>query len=222
MEPRAEAIEVIRRAERDLQQLLLRAAEQGDYETAHMLVEWAKQLKQIVHQNRLDSGEPAPIELANGQVQTYAEPEVFAPTMHEHINTGKAKARRVRQAKKRKAANGEYPKFFRDGEELLKIGWSKREKKVYRHKAPKRIVLLVSQALQQSGLDHDRFMMEQVLPIRDPENDADVPSYQAYLSLAWIRKEKLIMQHGRQGYSLRPGTNLKDAVEERWKVLPKS
>jgi hypothetical protein len=124
--------------------------------------------------------------------------------------------------KKARAAKGEYPKFLRDGEELLKIGWSKREKKVYRHKAPKRVVLLVSEALQQEGLHQKRFVMDQILPIHDPESDSDVPGYQAYLSLAWLRKEKLIIQHGRQGYSLQRDTNLTDAVEERWKLLPNS
>jgi hypothetical protein len=222
MEPRSQATEVIRRAEGELRQWLLRTAEQGDYETARMLAEWAKQLKQMVQENGSIDRKPSPTELANGQAQTDAAPEVFASTIHKRNNTGKAKARRSTRVKKVKAAKDDYPKFLRDGEELLKIGWSKREKKVYRHKAPKRIVSLVLKALQQAGQHGERFVMEQILPIRDPEHDADVPGYQAYLSLAWLRKEKLIVQHGRQGYSLRPEINLTDAIEECWKLLPKS
>jgi hypothetical protein len=186
------------------------------------VAEWAKQLKQMVQKGGSVEPEPCRIQLASVQAQTFPMPEVFAPTSDNRTNADKAKAKRPARAKKAKTAKREYPKFLRDGEELLKLGWSKREKKVYRHKAPKRVVLLVSQALQQFGQHNDRFVMEQVLPIRDLENDADVPSYQVYLSLAWIRKEKLLVQHGRQGYSLRPNVNLTDAVEERWKLLPKS
>lgn len=222
MEPHSQATEVIQRAEEELRQLLLRTAEQGDYETVRMLAEWAEQLKRMVQQNGRVDREPRLIEVPNEQAQTHDEPELFAPTIHKRIKTGKAKARRVRRSKEQKAPKSEYPKFFRDGEELLKLGWSKREKKVYRHKTPKRVALVVSQALQQAGQHNNRIVMEQILPIHDPESDTDVPSYQAYLSLAWLRKEKLIVQHGRQGYSLRPEINLMDAVEERWKLLSKS
>jgi hypothetical protein len=222
MEPRSQAIEVIRRAEGELRQLLLCTAEQGDYETARLLAEFAKQLKQMLQQNGSVDRKPRPIEVANGQALTDDEPKAFAPTINNRTNTGRTKTRRPAQTKKVKTAKGEYPKFMRDSEELLKIGWSKRERKVYRHKAPKSVVLLVSQALQQAGQDGDRFVMGEILPIRDRENDTDVPSYQAYLSLAWLRKEKLIVQHGRQGYSLHPEINLPDAVEERWKLLPRS
>jgi hypothetical protein len=64
--------------------------------------------------------------------------------------------------------------------------------------------------------------MEQILPVRDPEQDADVPSYQAYLIIAWLRKENLIVQHGRQGYSRSPTTDLTGAVEQSWNSLPTS
>jgi hypothetical protein len=42
------------------------------------------------------------------------------------------------------------------------------------------------------------------------------------LVLAWLRHENLITRHGRQGYSLAPNVSLVDAVEERWKLLPKT
>ena len=222
MDPLSQATEVIHQAEADLRQLLLRTAEQGDYETARILAEWAKHLKQMIQQNGVVDREANFVALANEQVQAHAEQEEFVTTIHKLPHADEVRAKRPDRAKRSKAARGEYPKFLRDGEELLKIGWSKREKKAYRHKAPKRVVLLVSQALQQAGQHGDRFVMEQILPIRDPENDTDVPSYQAYLSLAWLRKEKLIVQHGRQGYSLRPKAKLTDAVEEGWKLLPKS
>jgi|SRR5262245_11855883 len=218
----SQASEVIRKAEVELRQLLLRTAEQGDYEAARMLAEWGRQLKQMAERSGSVVQEPRSMELVNGPRPSQAKPDGFAPTTRNYTIDRKGDSKQSTRAKKAKGRRDQYPKFLRDGEELLKIGWSKREKKVYRHKAPQRVVLLVSQALQQAGQHGDRFMMEQILPIRDPENDADVPTYQAYLSLAWLRKENLIVQHGRQGYSLRPNVNLTNSFEERWKLLPKS
>src|SRR5262249_27860719 len=139
MQPLAQATEIVRHAEGELRQLLLRAAEQGDYESVRLLAEWAKQLRQMVLQDCSVDGKSHSVEPANGLPQAHSEPGAFARTTHD---AGKGKARRTPRAKKRKVARGEYPKFLRDGEELLKIGWSKRQKAVYRHKAPKRIVLL--------------------------------------------------------------------------------
>ena len=47
-----------------------------------------------------------------------------------------------------------------------------------------------------------------------------MPSYQAYLALAWFRVEALVTQHGRQGYSLPEGINLTNEAERRWDKLP--
>lgn len=222
MEPRSHATEVVRRAEDELRQLLVRAAEQGDYEFARLLADWAKQLKQMVQDNGSSDGKSFRVEAANETGQSKVEPEIIASRFPNLTDSNKAKGGRPGRTKKAKVAQREYPKFLRDGQELVKIGWSKREKKSYRHKAPQRVVLLICQVLQQAGRQGNRFVMEQILPIRDPENDAEVPSYQAYLSLAWLRKENLIVQHGRQGYSLPSNVNLTNAVEERWKLLPKS
>ncbi len=69
------------------------------------------------------------------------------------------------------------------------------------------------------GLNGDRFSMEQVLPLHDSLNDSEVPSYQVYLSLAWLRKEGILVQHERQGYSLPNETDIAAVVEERWQQL---
>lgn len=129
--------------------------------------------------------------------------------------------RKTRRPGKRKAKNANYPKFRLDRDELVKIGWSKKQNAEYRHKAPKAVVLSVVDGLQKRGAAGERFTLEELLPFRDRETQAELPSYQTYLTLAWLRQEHLVVQHGRQGYSLRTETNLMDAIEERWKLLPK-
>jgi hypothetical protein len=61
--------------------------------------------------------------------------------------------------------------------------------------------------------------MEEVLPLNNPGDGSELPSYQVYLSLAWLRAEDLIVQHGRQGYSLPPGSDLERESERRWGEL---
>jgi hypothetical protein len=218
MDPRLQAIEVIHHAEGELRNLLLRSAEFGDYETARLLAEWAKQLKQMAEHNGDAERQPQSRSLLDGQKPVRPEEHPTNKVNRQYTSTGKNATRKTR----RKAARGEYPKFLREGEELLKIGWSKRTWATYRHKAPKRILDLVAQALLGQGKSGTRFAMEEVLPIRDPKSTMDVPSYQAYLILAWLRKEKMVVQHGREGYSLKPGTDLVAAVQERWGLLPES
>jgi hypothetical protein len=144
---------------------------------------------------------------------------VAAPSSSANGAPDRRKAGRRTKSKAKKA---DYPRFHRERDELVKIGWSKKQKAEYRHKAPKAVVLLVAQALQQKGAGGERFTFEELLPFRDRDTGADVPSYQAYLALAWLRHENLIVQHGRQGYSLAANINLMDALEERWKLLPKA
>src|SRR5262249_4212471 len=140
----SQAIEVVCQAEGELRQLLLRAAEHGDYESVRLLADWAKQLRQMAQQDGSVDGKTYSVEPVNGQVQAHAASKTFAITNHERSNGGKGRAKRTPGAKNAKAVRGEYPRFLRDREELLKIGWSKRKKAVYRHKAPKRIVLLLA------------------------------------------------------------------------------
>ncbi len=222
MEVLTQSVAIIRRAEGELRELLLRSAGESDYENVRLLADWAQQLRQMSQQIDSPNGLPD----AGGEPTTQPLAASIADSSRAGTRVNgrsiRVKVRRSRKQSKGKAAKGAYPQFFREGDELVKLGWSKRQKAVYRHKAPKRVVLLVGQALQRTAKNGDHFVMDQILPIRDPESDAEVPSYQAYLSLAWLRKEKVIIQHGRQGYSLPSDTDLPHAVEERWKLLPKS
>ena len=60
--------------------------------------------------------------------------------------------------------------------------------------------------------------MEDVLPLHDEEH-AEIPSYQVYLSLAWLREIRAVAQHGRDGYSVRSPSDLRRLVTESWQLL---
>jgi hypothetical protein len=123
-------------------------------------------------------------------------------------------------ARTRKRGKAEYPKFLREGESLVKVGWSRREGKPYEHKAPQSVLLALIQALIQVASGGKRFTTEGVFPLKHLTDYSDIPDYQAYLTLAWLRSAGLIVQHGRQGYSLQEGVDLVRESDRLWNDLP--
>ena len=111
-------------------------------------------------------------------------------------------------------ALGAITRVLSAGKHVVKLGWSKREKKPYEHRAPKCIIDLVSAKLQLVGSGGRRFTTDDLVPLSDPEGRGEVPTYQVYLCLAWMRTEGLVKQHGRQGYSLASGANLRPRVRQ--------
>lgn len=203
MDRLSQAADILRRAESQIRELLLDSAGDGAYREVSVLAAWAQQLRKLADQSSAPNGTSEGLTEWNASVES-------------------ARRKQPLGRKAAKGKKGDYPRFYRERDELVKVGWSKKQKAEYRHKAAKHVVFLVTQTLQRTGADGQRFAFDQLLPILDPQTNSEVPSYQTYLVLAWLRNEKLIMQHGRQGYSLLPNINLMDAIEERWKLLPKS
>lgn len=115
-------------------------------------------------------------------------------------------------ASKRKVGTA-YPRFERRGESLVKIGWSKREKAEYEHKAPMGAVALVADKVQKKGADGRIFQISGLLPCESTDGEVIVPDYQVYLVVAWWREIGLLEQHGRQGYSLPNPSEFAKSVE---------
>jgi len=49
--------------------------------------------------------------------------------------------------------------------------------------------------------------------------DGDAPGYQFYVCLAWLRSVGLVVQHGRQGYTVPEPSKLKASVGAAWSAL---
>lgn len=220
-----EATQALREAERKLQALIARAAAEAEYEAVPQLAEWARQLKQLLGDRTEDRPPPAvePVEEApqdhagNGAEVRRGRERRAPPSQRPRSRT--TSTSRPRKAK-RKNKRADYPKFLREGDALVKIGWSKREAKPYEHKAPRTVLQALVQALARAGSGGARFTMEGLLPLRSGAGEGEIPDYQTYLTLAWLRAAGLIVQHGRQGYSLPTGTDLASAADARWNELP--
>jgi hypothetical protein len=107
---------------------------------------------------------------------------------------------RKRKARKRKASP--YPKFFREGNALLKLGWSRKSKLEYEHRAPREAVVAVAARVAEVASTASRFTVEDIGDISTSQGNEPISGCQVYLCIAWFRRAGLVVQHGRRGYSL--------------------
>jgi hypothetical protein len=113
----------------------------------------------------------------------------------------------------------EYPRFSRDGDRLVKVAWSKRDKAEYSHRAPRPVIEYVLERVRKRKGEGKPFQITDILPLRHPETRQEIPSYQAYLVIAWLRQLALISKRGRDRYVLKAAAT-PERVSEAWKVLP--
>ena len=119
----------------------------------------------------------------------------------------------------RKRPSDEYPRFERHGDRLIKLGWSKKERSVYEHRTSLDAVKAVTAKLSVSLGKGGYLRMDEVLPVELPDG-SEVPSYQAYLVLAWLRDRGTVQRQGNDGYKLARKHLSADKVEELWAQTP--
>jgi len=199
---------ILRTAEAALREAISQAAEAGDYEATVTLALWAQQLARLSASPDGQRTEPAS--------PPAAVPLVPAAVTAEAVTAGSARPKREQRPKATRRED--YPRFFKKGNLLIKVGWSKREKAEYQHKAPRPVVETVVEALRSAARDQGPIAIPELLPLKSPSGE-EVPSYQVYLCLAWLRRLGLIDPHGREGYTIKePGTLARD-VSLAWDAL---
>jgi hypothetical protein len=213
MDTAKRALEIVRDAEQRLRELVVEAAAKGDYASVIWLTDLAKTLGRL--SNSQGCGSPSPLAKS---------PEELAGTESEPARlrgrTTPALRRDSSPGPRKRKPKGAYPRFYRRDDSLIKIAWSKRERNEYQHKGPWRVVELLAAAIAEKGANGRLFTAEDILPLGDRSDGSEVPSYQAYLALAWMRSEGLVVQHGRRGYTVPRAGKLPAAVNARFAALP--
>ena len=199
MEHLRHGVGVLRRAENSLRELVSKAAAGGDYQSVVRIAAWAQVVSDLVKK---------------------APEAMTTPSATPEHTTSTPAGPKVDGSPKRAVATDSYPKFLRHGDQLVRIAWSKKEKKEYQHKMPYAVLQALVASMAETAADGRVFSTDQFLPLRDADG-AEVPNYQAYVGIALIKKMALIDQHGRQGYSIPRMAEFKDAVEAVWQKLPK-
>lgn len=197
----AEGADVVRSAEASLRQLIQSAVNERQYDRVAVLARWAEQLAQVAR---------------NGSAHSATGPAI--PT--NASSSSKASLLSRKTSRKSQQARSSYPIFKRMGDNLIKIAWSKASKSEYRHQAPKDTAVVLLQKMQRLSHERDLITMNDVLPLTLDGRGGEVPAYQSYACLAWLREIGAVTQHGRKGYSVLSETSGHELVERSWLKLP--
>lgn len=135
----------------------------------------------------------------NGQAPDALRPQLAAPPRkHARSRAGKKKRR---DALKENGKSG-YPRYEVRNGSLVRIGWSKKEKSEYQHKAPREIferTVAAMEKIAQSG--SGPFTAEQVIE-QTSDTSGAIPGYQAYVVIGLLRDQGCVEQVGREGYMI--------------------
>ena len=188
--------------ESGVQQLIAEAAQEGDYGAVAALSAVAQRIADLKGEVGKDGW---------GILGGHSSVSRRAPA-------GK-QPRKARRKPPKKAGRSGYPKFVRRGDNLVKIGWSKREKAEYKHRVPWTTAQQIINAIAKVGPDGIVFTSEDFLALAFKEEEGDIPTYQAYLIMTWLLQCGLAIRHGRQGYTLVDAAGLSSSLESVWKGL---
>src|SRR5260370_37315754 len=117
METTGHAVELLRQTEEKLKGLVSQAAQAGDYPSVVRIAAWAQAVAGLTKSTSVTEPVHHPTGLAH---KTKSLPGTTSAATSRHC----------------RANHNGYPKFLRHGDELIRIAWSKKEKREYRHKTP--------------------------------------------------------------------------------------
>jgi hypothetical protein len=208
------AAEIIEGAEKALADLAAEAASARDYARATSLLALAQRLGEATSAG--ETGRVALLadshhRLAASHLRNGDEPPL--PRLESRNGDAQPVGRK-------KGAPSTYPRFKREDDTLVKIGWSKSDRATYEHRSPRDVLNRLVEAIKRVAVRDERFTTEDIMPLQDDQG-AELPSYQAYLCLAWLVVAGILEKHGRQGYTVAAAGDLDAAVESTWQQLPR-
>ena len=188
------AREELRRAVTNLGRLAAEAATSGNYDETILIARWAASVADLV--------EPAGL-AGKGLLQVSSPgPRHSTPDLPQVRSKRSPRQERAasRPTRVRTDRHTTYPRFERRRHDLVKIGWSKREKREYEQKAPKDVIDRIATELGRRATNGALMSTDELLPIIRPEDGHEIPTYQVYVVLAWLRAKNVVEAVGRQGY----------------------
>jgi hypothetical protein len=207
---------VIRDAEASLRNLITEAAAQHRYDDVKTLAELASRVAQLVERKstELSVARPAPTDESPLDAETQEQLRRVlggSPSAYKTAHPRRKKKRSPRP-------KGDYPKFVRDDDRLIKIGWSKKNKEEYEHRVPREAIVAFARHVDGKVDEGSKFDIESLLPVPDM-SDGEVPGYQVYVVFAWLRTLGVVEKVGRDGYVIRDKSVLRGELDEQWNGL---
>lgn len=199
MPPVGPALEILVKAQADLRELIQQALAEGRYGEVAEIARLADGVARLVSRDYA--------------TDVIVEPQSSIPRQAVAGPGSAAHQRRGRLSRT-------FPRFEREGDKLVKIAWSKKDRAEYEHKAPRQVIDMLIEAIKSRKGVGAKFEAPDVLPLKEPRTRKEVPSYQSYLALAWLRREGVVAKYGRDGYSLKPTAATPEHLAELWEALP--
>ena len=198
----------LQRCEHELRELGAQAIKEGSYDAARRIMKLAEVL---ADSRTLNIPKPAATTSMGSSPDQPA-----APPAAKDTRTGQATKTSPRP---KRTATENYPQFRRRGEKLVKVGWSKKNRQEYEHLAPEAVVFAFATHLREQISSGRIFSIESILPVLDPDGNGDLPTYQIYLALAWLRSVGLVEKRGRDGYVADRKELSDKALTQHWAAL---
>ncbi len=111
-----------------------------------------------------------------------------------------------------------YPRFERNGYGLVKTGWSKKNREEYVHRAPKDVVWALARMLREHIGPENRFTASGIFSLLE-ERGEEIPAYQVYVCLAWLKSAGAVTGNGRAGYRTDPAKLSDEGMDVLWQSL---
>ena len=117
-----------------------------------------------------------------------------------------------------KENNKSYPAFRAKNGTLYRAAWSRKKNSEYEHKVPKSIVDQIVQAMAAVATADGRpVTVDAILATANSASVLQIPQYQAYLVVSWLRRANCVDQVGRDGYQVPP--DISSSAEREWQRL---
>lgn len=208
--PTQQARQVLSEAENKLRGLLELAVSEQRYADVAKLAVVADGLLQLVSGAKASAPAGLSAEPISSADDSATElPRESGPILPRH---------RVANTSSRQPPDVLYPRFERQGDRLIKLAWSKKDRREYEHRAPVDVILRIAELFEGQATTRTPFLMDAMMPFKMASGGV-IPSYQAYLALAWFRTFGAVEARGKDGYAV-VVSHLRERVEEAWNGLP--
>jgi hypothetical protein len=193
------AIEAAIGLERELQNLIAEASRNGEYDDVAKIAALAGSFGELVKRLNL-------------RADSLVAPRLVVKPVRARVQSKDSATPSGRSTERR------YPLFERDSDRLVKVGWSKKAKSIYEHKAPIEVCRTVCLRLAEAETN-GVFRMEDFFPLLDSDAQ-EIPTYQSYMVLGWLRSLDLIEKSGKDGYKWTSRFDDDEGFIRAWKDTP--
>ncbi len=187
----------LKKAEAELKELAKQAINQGAYAEVKAITDMANSLSDL--RASISSGTSSPVSrldetsiaTTDGKKQRGMQTGMHAlQIVHPVVST-------------------DYPRFERQDNKLVKLGWSSKDSRIYEQRTPYDAVEEICRRFLEKSGPKKLLRLEKILPLKFDNGD-EIPSYQVYLVLKWLQSLSVVERQGKDGYAVaKDGLDLK-------------